>query len=65
MKPRLTPVYVIFLLDREGNLEWTYTEPKPFYYSHEEAEKERQELMKKEKTVTENNSMVQKIWRLE
>ena len=58
-------VYAIFLADSQGNFEWVYTHPKPYYLSKEEAQKVREELIEKEETVTEQNSKVVELYQME
>lgn len=58
-------VYAIFLADSNGNFEWVYTHPKPYYLSKEEAQKVREELIEKEETVTEQNSKVVELYQME
>lgn len=58
-------VYVVLLADSNGNFEWVYTHPKPYYLSKEEAQKVREELIEKEKTVTEQNSKVVEMYQME
>ena len=58
-------VYAIFLADSNGNFEWVYTHPKPYYLSKEEAQKVRDELIEKEETVTEQNSKVVEMYQME
>ncbi len=60
----MKPIYVILLADKQGNFDWIYTDPKPYYDTKQEAEKIREELIEQEETVTEENSKVQKLWRL-
>ena len=60
----MTPIFVILLADKQGNFDWVFTAPKPYYETSEEAEKIRKELIEKEDTVTEKNSKVKKLWRL-
>ena len=57
-------VYALFLADIEGNFEWVYVIPKPYYKTRKEAEKVRQELIKTEKTVTKENSKIKKLYRI-
>lgn len=58
-------VYVVLLADSNGNFEWVYTHPKPYYLSKEEAQKVREELIEKEKTVTEQNSKIVEMYQME
>ncbi|HCQ14352.1 hypothetical protein [Flavobacterium sp.] len=58
-------VYVVLLADSNGNFEWVYTHPKPYYLSKEEAQKVREELIEKEETVTEQNSKVVELYKME
>lgn len=64
MAKELLPVYVLFLADTKGNFDWVYTVPKPYYQTKEETEKIREELIKKEETVTKENSKVKRVWKL-
>lgn len=58
-------VYVVLLADSDGNFEWVYTHPKPYYLTKEEARRVREELIEKEETVTEQNSKVQLMYKLD
>lgn len=58
-------VYVVLLADSDGNFEWVYTHPKPYYLSKEEAQKVREKLIEKEETVTEQNSKVVELYKME
>lgn len=58
-------VFVVLLADSQGNFEWVYTHPKPYYLTKQEAESERQELIKTEPTITLENSKVIKKYLLE
>jgi len=58
-------LYVILLADKEGNFDWVYTLPHPFYPTREEAEQVRNQLIKDEKTITKENSKVQTMYKLE
>lgn len=58
-------VYVVLLADSNGNFEWVYTHPKPYYLSKEEVQKVREELIEKEETVTEQNSKIQLMYKLD
>lgn len=64
MEKELKEIYVLLLADKEGNFEWVYTLPKPYYETKEEAEEVRRELIKNEKTVTEKNSKVKKLLKM-
>jgi len=57
-------VYVVLLADSDGNFEWVYAHPKPYYLTKEEAQKVRDELIEKEETITEQNSKVQLMYKL-
>lgn len=57
-------IYVILLADLEGNFDWIYTLPYSFYMTRKEAEQMRQELIKNEKTITDKNSKVKRLWKL-
>lgn len=57
-------VYVVLLADSNGNFEWVYTHPKPYYLSKEEAQKVREELIEKEEKVTEQNSKVVEMYQM-
>ena len=58
-------VYVVLLADSDGNFEWVYTHPKPYYLTEQEAQEVRKELIEKEETVTEQNSKVQLMYKLD
>ena len=58
-------VYAIFLADSQGNFDWVYTHPKPYYLSKEEAEQVREQLKKKKKTITHQNSKVVELYQME
>ena len=58
-------VYVVLLADSDGNFEWVYTHPKPYYLTKEEAQEVRKELIEKEETVTEQNSKVKMLYKLD
>ena len=58
-------VYAIFLTNTQGNFDWVYTHPKPYYLSKEEAEQVREELIKTEKTITHQNSKVVELYQME
>ena len=58
-------VYVVLLADSDGNFEWVYTHPKPYYLSKVEAQKVRKELIEKEETITEQNSKIQLMYKLD
>ena len=58
-------VYVVLLADTQGNFEWVYTHPKPYYLTKQEADEVRMELIEKEETITEKNSKVQLMYKLD
>ena len=58
-------VYALFLADSQGNFDWVYTHPKPYYLSKEEAEQVREQLIKTEPTVTLENSKVVELYQME
>jgi hypothetical protein len=58
-------VYVVLLADSDGNFEWVYTHPKPYYLTKQEAQKVHKELIEKEETVTKQNSKVQLMYKLD
>lgn len=59
----LLKVYVIEIADSEGNFEWIYTHPKPYYLTRKEARDILIELRLKEKTITSKNSKISKLWK--
>ncbi len=60
----LKEVYVIHLADENGEFNWIYTYPKPYYPTKQEAEEIRKRLIKLDIAVTEDNCIVKKLYRI-
>lgn len=56
-------VYVIFLADSQGNFDWVYTHPKPYYDNKAEAETVMKELIKEEQ-INSNQIKIKQLWKL-
>lgn len=61
---KLIKIYVIALADSEGNFDWIYTHPKPFYFTRKEASDILTELRSQEPTITSKNSKIKKLWKV-
>lgn len=61
---KLIKIYVIALADSEGNFDWIYTYPKPFYFTRKEASDILTELRSQEPTITSKNSKIKKLWKV-
>lgn len=60
----LQKVYVIALAEQNGEFNWIYTHPKPFYLSIQEALEIRNSLIEQEESITEKNCIVKKLYRV-
>ena len=60
----LQEVYVIALAGNDGEFDWIYIYPKPYYLTEAEAIQVRNSLIENEESVTENNSIVKKMYRV-
>jgi len=60
----LEEVYVIALAESDGEFDWIYIHPKPYYLTEVEALEIRNSLIENEESVTENNSIVKKMYRI-
>ncbi|MBB4807104.1 hypothetical protein HNP38_002408 [Chryseobacterium defluvii] len=63
-KATLQEVFVIALAGTDGEFDWIYIHPKPFYLTEAEALEIRNSLIESEESVTENNSIVKKMYRV-
>lgn len=63
-KATLEEVYVIALAGSDGEFDWIYTHPKPYYLTKAEAVEIRNLLIENEESVTENNCIVKKMYRV-
>jgi len=63
-KTTLQEVYVIALAESDGEFDWIYIHPKPYYLTEAEAVEIRNSLIENEESVTENNSIVKKMYRV-
>lgn len=61
----MKPVYAIVLKDQRGCFNWIYTYPRPFYATRQEAEEVRERLIEVEDKITEENSKVQTMYKIE
>ncbi|MDI1256723.1 MAG: hypothetical protein PSV16_11545 [Flavobacterium sp.] len=61
----LVQIYVVQLADDNGNFVWAYGNPKPYYYTKEEAEKVHADLIEKNDDITNENSRVKEFWKVE
>ncbi len=61
----MTPVYAIVLKDQMGCFNWIYTYPRPFYTTRQEAEEVRERLIEVEDKITQENSKVQTMFKIE
>ena len=60
----LQEVYVIALAESDEEFDWIYIHPKPYYLTEAEAVEIRNSLIENEESVTENNSIVKKMYRV-
>lgn len=60
----LQEVYVIALAESDEEFDWIYIHPKPYYLTETEAVEIRNSLIENEESVTENNSIVKKMYRV-
>ena len=63
-KTTLEEVYVIALADNDGEFDWIYIHPKPYYLTEAEAVEIRNSLIENEESVTESNCIVKKMYRI-
>ena len=60
----LQEVYVIALADNDGEFDWIYIHPKPYYLTEAEAVEIRNSLIENEEFITESNCIVKKLYRV-
>lgn len=60
----LEEVYVIALAESDGEFDWIYIHPKPYYLTEAEALEIRNSLIENEESVTESNCIVKKMYRV-
>ena len=60
----LQEVYVIALAESDGEFDWIYIHPKPYYLTEAEAIQIRNSLIENEECVTESNCIVKKLYRV-
>lgn len=60
----LEEVYVIALADNNGEFDWIYIHPKPYYHTEAEAAEIRNSLIENEEFITESNCIVKKLYRV-
>ena len=60
----LQEVFVIAFAENDGEFDWIYIHPKPYYLTETEAVEIRDSLIENEESVTENNSIVKKMYRV-
>ncbi|THV60738.1 hypothetical protein [Chryseobacterium candidae] len=60
----LEEVYVIALAESDGEFDWIYIHPKPYYLTEAEAVEIRNSLIENEESITENNCIVKKTYRV-
>ena len=63
-KTTLEEVYVIALAESDGEFDWIYIHPEPYYLTEAEAVEIRNSLIENEESVTEKNSIVKKMYRV-
>ena len=63
-KATLEKVYVIALAESDGEFDWIYIHPKPYYLTEAEAVEIRNSLIKNEEFITESNCIVKKLYRV-
>lgn len=63
-KATLQEVYVIALADNDGEFDWIYIHPKPYYLTEAEAVEIRNSLIENEEFITESNCIVKKLYRV-
>lgn len=62
---KFTIVYLVLLADEKGEFTWVCDNPKLLYYTREEAEQVRAELIKNDEYVNTKNSKVQRLVKIE
>lgn len=60
----LQEVYVIALAESDGEFDWIYIHPKPYYLTEAEAIEIRNSLIENEEFITESNCIVKKLYRV-
>ena len=63
-KATLEEVYVIALAESDGEFDWIYIHPKPYYLTETEAIEIRNSLIENEEFITESNCIVKKLYRV-
>ena len=63
-KATLEEVYVIALAENDGEFDWIYIHPKPYYLTEAEAVEIRNSLIENEEFITESNCIVKKLYRV-
>ena len=63
-KATLEKVYVIALAENDGEFDWIYIHPKPYYLTEAEAIEIRNSLIENEEFITESNCIVKKLYRV-
>ena len=63
-KATLQEVYVIALAENDGEFDWIYIHPKPYYLTEAEAVEIRNSLIENEEFITESNCIVKKLYRV-
>ena len=63
-KATLEEVYVIALAESDGEFDWIYIHPKPYYLTEAEAVEIRNSLIENEEFITESNCIVKKLYRV-
>lgn len=63
-KATLQEVFVIALAGNDGEFDWIYIHPNPFYLTEAEAVEIRNSLIENEESVTESNCIVKKMYRV-
>lgn len=64
MKTKPEAIYIIAIADKEGNFDWVYTDPKPFYETRKEASDVLDKIRENETSITFKNSKIQKLWKV-
>ena len=63
-KATLQEVYVIALAESDGEFDWIYIHPKPYYLTEAEAVEIKNSLIENEEFITESNCIVKKLYRV-
>lgn len=63
-KTTLEEVYVIALAENDGEFDWIYIHPKPYYLTEAEAMEIKNSLIENEEFITESNCIVKKLYRV-